>query len=73
MTTDYMERRVPVPPSPAGSALTVLLTAIFAIVCVLKLAGAVAAPWAMILAPIWLPLACLYVFVAAALLLAVRK
>lgn len=70
--TDDDTRRAPVP-SPPGFSLAVLLTAIFAVVCMLKLAGTITWPWAVILAPIWLPWASAIVFCACAMLLAVRK
>lgn len=61
-------RRTPTPPTPTGGVIAALLTGIFAVVCILKLAGWVSWPWAAILAPIWLPWACAIVFAGVALL-----
>jgi hypothetical protein len=73
MTIDANTRRAPTPPSPSSHAIATALTAAFLTACLLKLAGVVTWPWSIILAPIWLPWACAFVFVVAALTLAVRK
>ncbi|THD06130.1 hypothetical protein [Rhodanobacter lindaniclasticus] len=66
-------RRAPTPPQPSGHLIAILFTAAFATACILKLTGVVSWPWAVILAPIWLPWACAIVFAVTALVLAVRK
>lgn len=73
MTIDATDRRAPVPPTPSGHFIATLAAAAFGAACLLKLAGVVSCSWALILAPIWLPWACGFVFTAAALILAVRK
>ena len=62
------KRRSPTPPTPTRGVIAALMTGTFAVVCVLKLAGAVSWPSTAILAPIWLPWACVIVFVGVALL-----
>ena len=66
--TDDATRRAPTPPSPSSHATATALTAAFLAAYLLKLAGVVPWPWSIILAPIWLPWACVIVFVGVALL-----